>query len=218
MANTYTSATKLAKPAVNDTGWSTPVNDNADLIDALAPVGGLAVTTHETPSSSLLIDAAAGSFVVTATGAIVSYAGATSVAVTTAVLNYVYLTPSGTLTVNTTGFPATPHVRLATVLAGASTVTTVTDLRYPLRTAGAAEVLALTGGTMADAAATVVITCGATHGVQFGATGDKVGFLGTTPVVQQTLGAATASGTWTAAEQGMLQRVYNAVRAFGLGS
>jgi hypothetical protein len=32
------------------------------------------------------------------------------------------------------------------------------------------------------------------------------------------MGAATASSSWTSVEQGMLQAVYNAVRALGLGS
>ena len=48
MSTSYTSKAKLAKPALGDTGWSVPVNGNADALDALAPVGGLAVTTHTT--------------------------------------------------------------------------------------------------------------------------------------------------------------------------
>ena len=46
----------------------------------------------------------------------------------------------------------------------------------------------------------------------------KIGFFGATAVVKQTLGAATASGTYTATEQGMLQRVYDALRNYGLGT
>jgi hypothetical protein len=45
-----------------------------------------------------------------------------------------------------------------------------------------------------------------------------VGFFATAPVAQQTMGAATAGATYTATEQAMLQAVYNAVRAFGLGT
>lgn len=41
-------------------------------------------------------------------------------------------------------------------------------------------------------------------------------FFGNTPVAQQTGGAATAGGTYTATEQGMLQRVYDACRTLGL--
>ena len=46
----------------------------------------------------------------------------------------------------------------------------------------------------------------------------KIGFFGATPVVKQTLGVATAGLTYTATEQGMLQRVYDAIRTYGLGT
>jgi hypothetical protein len=46
----------------------------------------------------------------------------------------------------------------------------------------------------------------------------KIGFFGATPVVKQTLGVATASSSYTATEQGMLQRVYDAIRTYGLGT
>jgi hypothetical protein len=46
----------------------------------------------------------------------------------------------------------------------------------------------------------------------------KIGFFGATAVVRQTLGAATAGATYTATEQGMLQRVYDALRNYGLGT
>ena len=45
-----------------------------------------------------------------------------------------------------------------------------------------------------------------------------LGFFGVTPVARQTLGAATAGATYTATEQGMLQRVYDALRNYGLGT
>ncbi|HNP70622.1 MAG TPA: hypothetical protein PKK15_05925 [Kouleothrix sp.] len=43
-----------------------------------------------------------------------------------------------------------------------------------------------------------------------------IGFLGATPAAQQTGGAATAGASYTATEQGMLQKAYNALRTFGL--
>ena len=46
----------------------------------------------------------------------------------------------------------------------------------------------------------------------------KIGFFGATPVVKQTLGGATAGASYTANEQGMLQRVYDAIRTYGLGT
>ena len=45
-----------------------------------------------------------------------------------------------------------------------------------------------------------------------------IGFFGATPVVQQTMGAATAGAVYTAAEQAMIQAVYDAVRNIGIGT
>ncbi len=63
------------------------------------------------------------------------------------------------------------------------------------------------------------ITLGTATGTQIGtAATQKLGFFGKTPAVQPTMGAATAGTTYTTNEQTMLQAVYNAVRALGLGS
>lgn len=61
------------------------------------------------------------------------------------------------------------------------------------------------------------ITLGTSTGTKIGtAANQKVGFFGATPAVQQTGGAATAGATYTATEQAMIQKMYNAMRAFGL--
>ncbi|MBI3909681.1 MAG: hypothetical protein HY320_01950 [Armatimonadetes bacterium] len=53
-------------------------------------------------------------------------------------------------------------------------------------------------------------------GTKFGtASTQKIGFLGATPAVQQTGGAATAGGTYGATEQSMLQKAYDCLRTFG---
>jgi hypothetical protein len=44
----------------------------------------------------------------------------------------------------------------------------------------------------------------------------KIGFFGTTAVVKQTGGAATAGGTYTATEQTMINAMYTALRNYGL--
>jgi len=46
----------------------------------------------------------------------------------------------------------------------------------------------------------------------------NVGFLGAAPVSKPVLGAATAASIYGANERDMLQRVYNALRALGLGT
>lgn len=46
----------------------------------------------------------------------------------------------------------------------------------------------------------------------------KVAFWGATPVSKPVLGAGTAGSTYGTNERDMLQRVYNAIRALGLGT
>jgi len=103
-------------------------------------------------------------------------------------------------------YPMTPHIRLATVVASSATISGITDNRQCFPVAG----------SIADGA---VWTVGTATGLKIGAsTSGKIGFFGKTPAVQPTMGAATASSSWTSVEQAMLQAVYNAVRNLGLGS
>jgi hypothetical protein len=136
MSNSYTSSIKLAKPQVGDTGWSVPVNGNCDALDALAPVGGLAVTTHEQPSLTLHVDVAAGSFV-DQSGTVQSFAGASNQAITANSTKVLYLdgAASWALTI-AASYPATPHIRLATVTTGSSTITSISDNRLSTMHAG----------------------------------------------------------------------------------
>lgn len=173
MSNTYTPNTKMAMPAIGDTGWAVPVNGNTTLLDALAPVGGLAVSMTEVPSASLDVAVAAGNFA-NSWGSVVSYAGAASQAVSPSTTTYLWLDGSGTLHTGVAFPTGSFYVPLASVLAGTSTITSITDRR---------------------------IVCGAVNAQS-----------------QPTLGAATAGATYTAAEQAMLQAVYNAVRSLGLGT
>ena len=71
-------------------------------------------------------------------------------------------------------------------------------------------------GTIADG---VNWTFGTSTGTKIGtATTQKLGFFNKTPIVQPTMGSASAGANYTSTEQGMLQAVYNAVRNLGLGS
>jgi hypothetical protein len=191
-------------PAIGDTGWAVPVNGNCTLLDALSPVGGLAVTTKEVPSASLNVSVAPGQYV-QRDGTIATYAGATSQAIVAGVTRVLYLdlANSGALTV-ATAYPTTPHVRLATVVTGASSITSIVDNRQSFPVCG----------SWADGQN---LTFGTATGTQIGtATGQKIGFYGATPVVQQTGGAATAGASYTATEEGMINRMYSALRALGL--
>jgi hypothetical protein len=207
MSTKYTANAKLAMPGSGDTGWSTPLNANCRTLDGLAPIGALAVTTHEQPSASLNVDIAAGNYQ-KQDGTIGAYAGTSSYAVAASSTNYLYLdlTASGALTQNTSGYPETAHVRLATVAAGPNSISSLADARVTFQVIGS-----VLDGTQ--------LTLGTSSGLQIGTSASqKIGFFGKTPVAQPTLGAATAGSSYTSAEQGMLQAVYNALRSLGLGS
>jgi hypothetical protein len=204
MSTTYTPNIKLGQPALGDTGWSTPINNNATTLDGLAPVGGLCVTLHEVPSTSLNVFVAAGNYI-QQDGTIGTYAGTASQVITASATKVLYLdlTASGALTV-AASYPTTAHVRLATVVAGSATITSITDNR---------QTFAVLGSFLDG----VNFTFGSTTGTKIGtATTQKVGFYGATPVVQQTGGSATAGATYTTNEEGMINRMYTALRALGL--
>lgn len=206
MSTTYSPNTKLAMPAIGDTGWAVPLNANCTLIDSLAPVGGLAVTTTEVPSASLNVAVAAGSYI-KQDGTIGTFPGAApqAVAASTTQVLYLDLTNGGAMSV-AAAYPATPHVRLATIAAGAAAISSIVDNRQCFNVVG----------SWADG---VNVALGSTVGTQFGtAPTQKLGFFGKTPTTQPGMGPATAGATYTGNEQAMLQAVYSAVRALGLGS
>ncbi len=213
MSTTYTSNAKIQKPGFADRNWHIALNANSDALDGINAIGDLCVTLTETPSASLNVAVAAGSYL-KPDGTLGSYAGSASFALTASNTNYVFLDAAGTLTKNTTGFPTNAaNYPLAVVVVGTSTITSIADARVPF-TAVASPALLLAGGTLADGAN---VALGTTTGTKIGtATSQKLGFFNATPVVQQTGGAATASGTYGATEQGMLQKAYDALRAFGL--
>ncbi len=207
MSNTYTPNVQLAMPASGDRSWNVALNANCSALDALAPVGALAVTTTEAPSATLNVNVAAGAYL-NQDGTIGSHAGITTRAMTASATNYLYLdlTIAGALTVSTSGFPPSAHVRLAVVVAGATTIASIADARV------AFPVL----GSFADG---INFTFGTSVGTQIGtAANQKMAFFGKTPIAQPTLGPATAGSSYTANEQSMLQTVYNAIRNLGLGS
>ena len=90
MSTTYTANIKLGQPALGDTGWSTPLNNNSTTLDGLAPVGGLCVTLTEIPSASLNVAVAAGSYV-QQDGTVGTYAGTASQAITLSTTKVLYL-------------------------------------------------------------------------------------------------------------------------------
>jgi hypothetical protein len=183
MATTYTNNAKLGKPSAADRNWNLPLNANADALDALAPVGGLCVTTAEVPSASLVVQAAAGRFR-RRDGGVGSFAGSASTVLPPNQTCSIYLTDAGALAVSTTGYPATSHVRLATAVTGETTVVGLTDDRIVCGVVGADALayLPVAGGAMADGAN---VALGAAVGTKIGtAATQKLGFWDATPVAR----------------------------------
>lgn len=181
MATTYSPNTKLGKPAVADRNWNLALNANVDALDALAPVGGLCVSTLEVPSSSLNVRVAAGRFR-KSDGALGAFLGAAAVAVAANQRSVLYLNDDGTLAVSTGEYPTTACVHLATVQADSSTVTSVTDDRVACSVSGtnALPFLPLTGGTLVEGANLAV---GTASGTRIGTSAtQKLGFWNASPV------------------------------------
>src|SRR4051812_25029482 len=96
MATSYTPNTKLRKPTVADRSWDVALNANSDLLDAIAPIGGLCVTPLEVPSASLNVRVAPGRYQ-KRDGTVGTFAGATSLALGPGQTSVLYLTDAGVL-------------------------------------------------------------------------------------------------------------------------
>lgn len=201
MATTY-DALGQGTPAHNDP-WEAVLNANRALLSAQAALGTLAVRAAEIPSTTLNVRVSAGSFRGTS-GAIVAYAGTTAQAMAASATNYAFLNDAGTLQANTTGFPANV-VRLATVVAGATTITSVADARVPWSLVGVATPT-IAAGTGAGTTPTLVI-----------AGSDRSGLVtvttGTTPAATATVATVTFGRAFGAAPAAVILTPANAASA-----
>jgi len=198
----YTTKLGLIKPMTTSRNWDVPMNSNADAIDALTPVSDLAVTLAEFPSASLNVVVAAGKFRASDLTS-VTYAGATQ-AITTATTKYLYLTNAGTLTVGaawpTSGF----YLPLAIVVAGATTITSITDARLPFHvisggaTSGTATLVGgtVTVSTAAVAAGSKILTSRATTGGTAGHLSIGTITAATSFVINSSSGTDTSTVYW----------------------
>lgn len=165
MAVTRTPKAGLTYPgSVADQNWNQPLTTTFGILDGM--IGGLAVSAASIGGapdygpSGLNVSVASGTFV-DADGLAVSYAGTASYGMTPSTTNRIWLTPTGTLG-SGAGWPTTPHVKLATVVAGATDITSITDERLAYTIEGPG-VLALSGAATLGAG-TRVVTCDATGG------------------------------------------------------
>lgn len=183
MATTYTSRTKLAKPGPADREWNLPLNANAEALDALAPVGGLCVTSTEVPSTSLRVQAAPGRYQ-QPDGSINAFAGATFFPLPANATSYLYINSLNALASSIVGFPATTHVPLAAVETSAAAIQSIVDLRVVCGVTGTGSrpYLPLSGGTLTNGA---TIAAGTAAGLKIGAApSQKLGFWGAAPIAR----------------------------------
>ena len=185
----YTRNLGLEKPATAERNWDVPINANADLLDGLTAIGGLAVRSAEAPSTTLNVRVASGSYR-KADGTVGSYAGSDSHAVPASATTCLSLTDPGTLVAGT-AFPTTAHVRLARVVAGSASITSVDDARIQCAASGTGLGFVLkSGDTLGDGAN---LAFGTNVGTQIGtAATQKLGFWGVTPTTRPAASAQAA--------------------------
>jgi hypothetical protein len=181
MATTYTTNARLQKPAAADRHWDVPLNANADYLDGLAAVGGLAVTALEVPSASLSCRIASGGYI-KANGTVGTYAGG-SLTLPASATSYIWLTDAGVLS-SGAAWPTTPNLPLARVQTGPSTILQIVDARLPYQSVGAnTSFVSKTGDTVSGtlqvsnpSTGTAVISADPVNAL--------IGFFGATPATQ----------------------------------
>lgn len=145
--STPTTRIRLAKYAPNEANWGPGVDVNFDVLDAIEPVGGLAVVTAEVPSSTLRVKVNGGT-ILSSTGAYVAYAGAI-VTIPASNGTALWLTDAGAIA-QATAYPssATIQARLAFVTTDASKVVAIRDDRTTVRAAGVAASVTQSANTV----------------------------------------------------------------------
>jgi hypothetical protein len=182
MATTYTANARLQKPATSDRNWDVPINANADALDGMSAIGGLAVSPTETPSATLQVGISAGTFI-NSLGLPLAFAGTPSFAVPSSATTCLWLTASGTLTSGVT-FPTTAHVRLAQVISGPSSLIQVIDARIQCAVAGTALGFVLKAGDAMSGPLTVASPTTGSPMFLADPVNRLVGFFGATPASQ----------------------------------
>lgn len=185
MSTTYSANAGLGTPAHGDANYDTVLDANRALLDTIAGVGPLCVQATEHPSTTLNVKVAAGPYR-KSDNTVGNYAGTSSQAMTTASTNFVYiLESSGVLTVSTSAYPTTvPIVKLATVVAGATAITSVTDNRVAfLSTYTTLPTPTIAAGAGAGTSPTISITGTDTEGYITLLTGTSPGATGTVATI-----------------------------------
>ena len=182
MATTYTANARLQKPATSDRNWDVPTNANADALDGMTAIGGLAVSPTETPSATLQVAISAGTFV-NSVGLMVAFAGTPSFGVSPSATTCLWLTDAGTLSTGTT-FPTKAHVRLAQAISGPTSLIRVADARVQCAVAGTGLGFVLKAGDAMSGPLTVASPTTGSSLFLADPVNRLLGFFGTSPSTQ----------------------------------
>ena len=193
MTTTYTRNLRLQKPTTSDRNWDVPINANADAIDAVATIGGLAVSTAESPSTTLHVGVAPGTFL-KSDGTVGSSAGNASFTVGASSTVFLWLTDAGVLT-SGAAFPAGAHLRLARVVTGATSVLSIVDERISCSVGGTGLGFVLKSGDTMTGSLTIASPGAGSPLVVADPVNRLVGFFGATPAGQAPVVAALASAS-----------------------
>jgi hypothetical protein len=182
MATTYTTNVRLQMPAASDRHWDVPLNANAQYLDSLNALSGLAVTTLEAPSASLSCRISAGTFV-KSNGTLVTFGGTASLALPAGVTSFVWLTDSGVPGVGLT-YPATTYVPLAQVTTAVTTILNISDTRAAYQSVGANTVFVAKAGDTITGLLQIVSPSTGTAILSIDPINQLIGFFGATPASQ----------------------------------
>lgn len=199
MATTYTTNAQLQKPATSDRNWDVPINANAEILDGLTAIGGLAVTSTEVPSATLQIAVAPGNFV-NSSGGIIDFAGTSPYVVPASSTAYLWLTDAGVLT-SGPSFPASAHLRLAQVVSGPTSLVQIIDERVQCAVAGAGLGSVLKAGDTMTGALTIANPTTSATLLVADPINNLIGFFGASPASQApSLNSLTANSSGVASD------------------
>jgi hypothetical protein len=182
VATTYTINAQLQMPATSDRNWDVPINANAEILDGLTAIGGLAVTTTEVPSTTLQVAVSPGNFV-NSSGVIINFAGISPFVVPASSTVYLWLTDAGVLR-SGPSFPTTAHLRLSQVVSGATALNQVVDERIQCSVAGTGLGFVLKAGDTMTGPLTVASPSAPTSLIVADPIQGLIGFFGASPASQ----------------------------------
>jgi len=182
VATSYTANARFQMPATSDRNWDLPINANTVALDGMTAIGGLTVTTTETPSATLHVGVSAGNFI-KSDGTVVSFPGFPSLVIPPSSSVYLWLSDTGVLSTGSS-FPSAAHLRLALVVSGPTSVLQIFDERIQCAVAGTGLGFVLKSGDTMTGPLTVVSQSTGAPLVVADSVNRLIGFFGASPASQ----------------------------------